>query len=101
MQKVSWTIALSLIVILHVASPVIACESYEECMNPKLAECKKYIGYSKNMDGKIHSNYIYFPCDQPNHIRALAYKLDEISKKLSPNPDYKWVYRWKDEDETD
>lgn len=58
-----------------------ACDSYEDCMSPKITECKEYIGYQKDLaSGEIHHNYISKLCEEPNYLKAIAFKLVDIDK---------------------
>lgn len=55
---------------LSIASPALACGSYEECMK----------GESYNKSGHVEPL-----------IKAIAYKLDEISKKLDKETSTTWI----------
>jgi len=78
---------LSLIIMTVILSSISAsaCESYEECM--KAAYHEEFIGYSKDLDGKRLKNTVIVPDSvEPRFLKAIAYKLDEISKYLKPKP---------------
>ena len=60
------------VLMLFVCSVAQACSSFEECMGDKSYQIEEN-GRSLNLK-QIHSSYL---------LRAIAYKLDEISKNLS------------------
>ena len=59
---------LALILVVSGCKPALACESYEECMK----SADYYQGHG--VDGNTYS--------ERERQKAIAYKLDEISKKL-------------------
>ena len=71
-----------LILSLLFCSPVFACSSYEDCLalgviTDERNHCLELLGKKGAKDSK----YIEVPC--PNKVQlAIAYKLDDISKKL-------------------
>ena len=65
-----------LILMMLVATPALACSSYEECMN-------HYKGNIRWMESNLDYQNLFI-------FRAIAIKLDEISQKLN-KPD-RWIY---------
>lgn len=68
---------LALSLLLLNCSVGLACESYEECMKPVQGNTQEYF-CAESPFGKCYKN---FPTEL-NISKAIAYKLDEISKKL-------------------
>ena len=69
---------------LFLASPVWACSDFEDCMNTYTYEGKDVYGFEgKRLDGR-DAKYVPVP---PNNalLKAIAFKLDEISDKLDRN----------------
>lgn len=69
-----WRVAV-VAVFLLVPSSVMACDSYEHCMNPEIVEPQ--------------INGLQWSADmiQLSYVKAIAYKLDEISHKLDRLPE--------------
>lgn len=64
------------IAILLIAGKASACESFEECMNPP----EKTQAVLSN--GPVETLSISILEQEPNYLKAIALKLDDISKKL-------------------
>jgi len=58
-----------LLLAILVSVPAYACDSFEDCMKPKSQYQKDFIGES-----------------QADYLKAIAYKLADIEKKLGPDP---------------
>lgn len=66
---------LALLLLLLLPSPAMACESYEECMGDASSFSDGVTFGRGNFATPAQSNQTMF-------LKAIAYKLDEISKKL-------------------
>lgn len=78
MKRIYLTFAVILL-----CSPALACDSFEECMKPSTRSVQYVEMAIKSKADPVEKTRIYeVPASDSNVQRAIAFKLDEISKKL-------------------